>query len=81
MKVLMLTTSFPLYPGHPAGIFVYEQARHLCRAGVNVDVMAPLHPEGKSYEVMEGVSVRRFPYFWPKTKAKPKSLPTPLERY
>jgi len=69
-KVLMLTTSFPLYQGHPAGVFVYEQARHLCRAGVSVDILAPLHPEGRSFEVMEGVIVRRFSYFWPKTWAR-----------
>jgi L-malate glycosyltransferase len=66
----MLTTSFPLYPGHPAGMFVYEQARHLCRAGISVEVLAPLQAGAHRFEVMEGIAVRRFPYFWPLTRAR-----------
>jgi len=66
----MLTTSFPLYQGHPAGVFVYEQARHLCRTGISVDILAPLHPGGRRSEVMAGISVRRFSYFWPKTRSR-----------
>jgi glycosyltransferase involved in cell wall biosynthesis len=66
----MLTTSFPLYPGHPAGMFVYEQARHLCRAGIEVEVLAPLQDGARPFEIMEGVAVRRFPYFWPVKRAR-----------
>ena len=69
MKVLMLTTSFPLYRGHPAGVFVFEQARHLCRAGIDVHILAPWQPGGCFFETMAGVKVSRFPYFWPKQKA------------
>ena len=65
----MLTTSFPLYQGHTAGVFVLEQARHLCRAGMNVHVLAPWQPVGCRLETMAGVDVSRFPYFWPKHKA------------
>ena len=70
MKVLMLTTSFPLYQGHPAGTFVYEQARHLCRAGVSVDILAPSHPGARAFETMDGMHVRRFSYFWPRRRAR-----------
>ncbi len=66
MRILMLTTSFPLYKGHKAGVFVYEQARHLCRAGQQVTVLAPADQESRPASVnMAGVMVRRFRYFWP----------------
>ena len=68
MKVLMLTTSFPLYPGHTAGVFVFEQARYLCRAGMTVQILAPWQQDGCRFETMAGVDVVRFPYFWPKHK-------------
>lgn len=70
MKVLMLTTSFPLYPGHPAGVFVFEQARHLSLAGIDVHVLAPWHPGALHSEVMEDIVVTRFSYFLPKKKAR-----------
>lgn len=61
----MLTTSFPLYKGHTAGIFVFEQARHLCRAGQEVTVLAPAGKRGCARETMAGIFVRRFRYFRP----------------
>ncbi|MEW6077411.1 MAG: glycosyltransferase family 4 protein [Thermodesulfobacteriota bacterium] len=70
MKVLMLTTSFPLFPGDPAGTFVYEQARHLNRAGVSVEILAPLQDNASRFEIMDGVPVRRFPYFWPENQSR-----------
>jgi glycosyltransferase involved in cell wall biosynthesis len=60
-----LTTSFPLYEGIAVGIHVVEQARHLVKLGINVDVLAPHHQGAKKYEVIDGVQVRRFRYMWP----------------
>jgi glycosyltransferase involved in cell wall biosynthesis len=41
MRVGVLTTSYPRFDGDPAGCFVAELARWLCRAGDQVEVLAP----------------------------------------
>lgn len=65
MRVCILTTSFPLYEGIAVGIHVIEQARHLVKLGVDVDVLAPHHQGAKRREVIDGIQVRRFRYVWP----------------
>ena len=65
MRVCILTTSFPLYEGIAVGIHVVEQARHLVKLGIDVDVLAPHHQGAKRYEVIDGVQVHRFRYMWP----------------
>jgi len=60
-----LTTSFPLYEGIAVGIHVIEQARHLVKLGVDVDVLAPHHQGAQRHEVIDGIQVRRFRYMWP----------------
>ena len=41
MRVAVLTTSYPSYPGDPAGHFVASAARALAHAGAEVHVVAP----------------------------------------
>ncbi|MEJ7729713.1 MAG: glycosyltransferase [Polyangiaceae bacterium] len=41
MRVAVLTTSYPSYPGDPAGHFVASAARALAQAGAEVHVVAP----------------------------------------
>lgn len=65
MRVCILTTSFPLYEGIAVGIHVVEQARHLVKLGVEVDVLAPHHPGALLEEEMDGIQVRRFRYMLP----------------
>ena len=65
MKVAILTTSFPLFKGDLAGIFVYDQALSLLRQGISVQVVAPHHPGAKHQETMEGIPVCRFRYVLP----------------
>ncbi|MGC9400541.1 MAG: glycosyltransferase [Anaerolineae bacterium] len=65
MRVCILTTSFPLYEGIAVGIHVIEQARHLVKLGVDVDVLAPHHQGAKRSEVIDGIQVHRFRYMWP----------------
>ena len=60
--VCHVTTSFPLYPGHPSGWFVWEQARLLPGMGWNVKVLAPHIKGAKERETMEGVEVFRYRY-------------------
>jgi len=70
MRILQLTTSFPLYPGNIAGIFILELAKSLKKADVDVSVVAPHSPGTKKYEHLEGIEVRRLPYFFPTGRQK-----------
>jgi glycosyltransferase involved in cell wall biosynthesis len=65
VKVCILTTSFPLYEGIAVGIHVIEQARHLVKLGVEVDVLAPHHQGAKEQEMIDGIQLHRFRYMWP----------------
>jgi glycosyltransferase involved in cell wall biosynthesis len=65
MRVCILTTSFPLYEGIAVGIHVIEQARHLVKLGVEVDVLAPHHQGALRQETIDGVRVYRFRYVLP----------------
>lgn len=62
LRILLLTTSWPLTPGDPAGVFVVEQVRCLRERGHDVLV---LHPEGPALgEVAPGA--RAIPYLRPR---------------
>lgn len=65
MRICILTTSFPLYEGIAVGIHVIEQARHLVKLGVEVNVLAPHHQGALRQETIDGVRVRRFRYVLP----------------
>jgi glycosyltransferase involved in cell wall biosynthesis len=65
MRACILTTSFPLYEGIAVGIHVIEQARHLVKLGIEVDVLAPHHQGALRQETIDGVRVHRFRYMWP----------------
>jgi glycosyltransferase involved in cell wall biosynthesis len=54
-----------LYEGIAVGIHVIEQARHLVKLGVEVDVLAPHHQGAVRQETIDGVRVRRLRYMWP----------------
>jgi glycosyltransferase involved in cell wall biosynthesis len=41
VKVAVLTTSYPRYPGDVAGLFVQDAVEHLRAAGVEVEVISP----------------------------------------
>jgi glycosyltransferase involved in cell wall biosynthesis len=70
MKVTFITTSFPRFAGDYAGVFVYDLARGLVKAGEEVTVLAP-HESGPAVaEETEGVHIRRFRYFWPLARQK-----------
>jgi glycosyltransferase involved in cell wall biosynthesis len=66
MKILMTTTSFPLFKGHTAGIFIYEQAKSFVNFGQEVTIFAPYDLGSKKNEVMDGIKVKRFSYFFKK---------------
>lgn len=64
MKILMLGTTFPRYKGSRVGTFVFELAKSLVKQGGGVDVLTTNIPGGKTTDVMSGVNVHRFTYFF-----------------
>lgn len=65
MNLLVLTSSFPRYLGDHSGNFVNELVKKLQEKGLDIVILAP-HQEGaKKYEIMDGMKVYRFPYFYP----------------
>lgn len=66
INILVLTTTFPRWKGDSTPSFVYELSKMLQKNRLNILVVAP-HQEGtKLFEIMDGIKVSRFPYFYPK---------------
>jgi len=64
-SVLFVTTSFPRFYGDFAGSFVFRFAKYLVSDGVQVTVLAPGVAGYPTIDVMEGIQIYRFPYFYP----------------
>ena len=64
-SVLVLTTSFPTSFSSAAGLFVFEKCRYLIKNNIRVKVIAPGHAGEKRKEIINGISVKRFGYFFP----------------
>ncbi|HEX7456420.1 MAG TPA: glycosyltransferase [Candidatus Nanoarchaeia archaeon] len=62
MKVLVLTTSFPLNRADLSGKPILLQAKGLVERGFSMEVLAPHHEGAKSIEMLDGVKVTRFRY-------------------
>jgi N-acetyl-alpha-D-glucosaminyl L-malate synthase BshA len=65
MKILVLTTTFPRWKDDTTPAFVYELSKRLQENGWEIVVLAPHHEGAKKIEIMDGMKVYRFPYFWP----------------
>ncbi|MDY7002199.1 MAG: glycosyltransferase, partial [Thermodesulfobacteriota bacterium] len=61
-KVLFLMNCFK---GQAAGECYYQLARELVRAGCRVTVLLPQDRETPASEIMDGIQVKRFTYWWP----------------
>ncbi|MDP3939991.1 MAG: glycosyltransferase [Deltaproteobacteria bacterium] len=70
MRALWLTSSYPRSTEDHAGIFLHRWARGLVRRGVAVRVLAPGAPDAPAREMLDGVEVVRFSYFWPRWKQR-----------
>lgn len=65
MRVLVLTTTFPRWKNDTTPAFVYELSKRLNEEELEIVVLVP-HCEGaKRFEIMDGLNVYRFPYFYP----------------
>lgn len=62
MKILMLTSSYPKYPGETTAPFIEEIAAGLVRRGHDVTVLAPFHPQVRRATVERGVRLRLYRY-------------------
>lgn len=64
-RICLVTSSFPRWAGDPTSPFVLQLARDLADSGWQVQVLAP-HAAGLGrYEILDGIPVTRFRYFWP----------------
>ncbi len=64
MKVCILTTSFPAYPGDTQSPFIYRFAKSLVDNKVDVEVVCPFYRNSlRSSENYNGIKIRRFKYF------------------
>ncbi|MBD3389278.1 MAG: glycosyltransferase, partial [Candidatus Altiarchaeales archaeon] len=66
IRVLEVTTSYPRFKGDWPGVFIFRLDRELVRRGNEVLVLAPGTMGSPEHEVLDGVEIRRFPYFFPK---------------
>ncbi|MBW2269269.1 MAG: glycosyltransferase [Deltaproteobacteria bacterium] len=66
MRVLLTASTFPLHRADGTPAFVFGLARALAQRG-EVTVLAPGAAGAPSEEVWDGVRIRRFDYFWPRT--------------
>ena len=62
MRIAVLTSSYPRYPGDGTAPFVKSIAEALVKRGHRVDVVAPYDPEVKPIE-NDKVNIRRFRYW------------------
>lgn len=64
-RILCVTSNFPRWEGDSTTPFVLHLAEDLQALGWKVDVLAPHAVSAVSHEVIGGVNVNRFRYFWP----------------
>ncbi|HEU4328534.1 MAG TPA: glycosyltransferase family 4 protein [Roseiflexaceae bacterium] len=62
MKICMLTSSYPKYPGETTAPFIEEIAAGLVRRGHTVHVVAPFHRDVRRAPVERGVNLHFFRY-------------------
>ena len=64
LRIAVITSSYPRYPGDPTAPFVKSICEHLVKLGHDVAVVAPYDPlvDHKETEI---VPVKRFRYIWP----------------
>ncbi len=65
IKTLQPATSFVRFDGEDG--FTIEYAKRLVAKGIAVDAVAPHDVDTKGFEVIDGVAIHRFSYFFPKS--------------
>lgn len=62
LRIAMLTTSYPLYPGDTTAPFIEELAAGIAALGQRVEVVLPAHPHLKRAPQERGVGLHPFRY-------------------
>jgi len=70
MRMLVLTTTFPRWHDDTVPGFVYELSKRLSESELEIVVLAPHFNGAERFEIMDGMEVFRFPYFYPKKYQK-----------
>ena len=65
VKILVLTSSYPMSEGTHEGGFIADLVRRFPERGVLPVVLAPHFPGGLFKEYRDGIKIFRFPYFFP----------------
>ncbi len=65
MKILVLTTTFPRGINDSTPPFVYDLSKRLQEIGLEIFILAPHHEGAKKCEIIDGMKIYRFPYFYP----------------
>lgn len=65
MRVCIVTTAFPRWPGDDRGVFILEAAQAIQSQGLQVRVVAMHSPGAKTHEVVGLLEVFRPRYLWP----------------
>jgi glycosyltransferase involved in cell wall biosynthesis len=65
LRILVLTSSFPRFPGDSSGVFILSLCKELQKLGIELEVVAP-HDHGcERHELWGRIRISRFPYFYP----------------
>lgn len=70
MKICIVTTSFARFPDDTFNIYIYRLALALVESGTEVIVVAPGDHNTKNREIINGIKIERFKYFFPKKLQK-----------
>lgn len=73
MNTIQLAKRFEYDDWGGAESVVLETSKRLIRMGHAVEVFCTLNPGGQEYETVDGVPVRRFPYFYPYFGLNPRA--------
>ncbi len=63
-RILVTTSTFPRWINDTEPRFVYDLCRSLHQQGLEVDVLAPHFHGAKDFELMDGIRVYRYRYFF-----------------
>jgi glycosyltransferase involved in cell wall biosynthesis len=75
ISIMLLTPSFPRFPGDVYSPFILECARNIALKGVKVCVITSDDKAAKKYKIHDNLKVKRFSYFIPKSLQKLAYLP------
>ncbi|WP_062464910.1 glycosyltransferase [Demequina soli] len=66
-RLVVLASTYPRWPGDEVPAFVHEFAQHLGDHFASVSALVPDFPGAARTETMDGVEIRRFTYWWPRS--------------